>query len=326
MDSTFNHPETPFITTHHSYPRSPSMSATSTPSLSTGSPSPSPSIEMNGFFNSNAAKYFCPMTGCMYSAAVGFSSTEELFQHMALMCHFPETQPLLKSQVVSMTDLDNSSTVENTEGWLEVPQCMALGALSNSAPNTEDWLTVKQCMTPRALSNPTSQNHTPPSMHAFTFTYDHKAQSPPATASRCDCHHCQFQGNWASPTISSPIKRSNSSRRTSSVYDIPTPLTIQMPPPPTIINLPAPPPSPSSKLQESHPPPPNSNQYALWQQQIQIAQVTEMLRAQKRQREAQRRTLEGASPSREHATVPRISQEYPQAYSFLRPTYYPASR
>ena len=304
MDNTFNHSGTPFITTHQSYPGSPSMSTTSTPPLSTGSPSPSPSIEMNGFFNSPAAKYFCPMKGCMYSAAVGFSSTEELCQHMALMCHLPETQPVLKSQMTSMMDFDSSPTAENTEDWLAVQHCIAPGALSNSTP----------------------QNNSQSPMYAFTFTYGHKAQSPPATTSRCDCHHCQFQGNWAYPSTNSPIQRSNSNKRKSGVYDIPTPLTIQMPQPPMIINLPTPPPPPSSKLQQLQPPPPpppNSNQYALWQQQIQIAQVTEMLRAQKRQRETQRRNLEETSPSREHTAVPRISQE---AYSFLRPTYYPASR
>lgn len=305
IDSTYSTSDMSVLS-RGSYPGSPSPSTTSTNSIS--SASPRPNFEMHDLYSPTLDKYICPMKGCLYSV-LGFSLCEELEQHMTMLNHFPEPSAVVNPQMVTI--LDTESTFEHTEDWLALQQ---------------------DILDENIYSTPPPTYTTPPPTYEFTFTYDQKKQFPPTLpapmspiSNQCDCQHCQLQNSRTYPTPMYPTKRKSSTKR-KSVYDIPTPLTVQMPPPPIIINLPPPPPPPTSnpsKIAKTSSTSPNLNQYAIWQQQIQIAQVTEMLQAQQRQREAQRRKRE-ADPSATGRATPQLGyaipgeQDYSQVYGFPR--------
>ncbi|KAF8476769.1 hypothetical protein BDZ91DRAFT_298 [Kalaharituber pfeilii] len=308
-----------------SYPGSPSLSIISSNS-STFNSSSLP-LETHDYYSPRAEKFICPMYGCLYSA-LGFGTAEELESHMTTLGHYPETATVVDPQV---TILNYENALENTGDWLASQQ---------------EHVEVQQLF---SVPSPT---------YEFTFTSDQPKQFPPSspktpaspTGSQCDCQHCQLQLQGISAYTYSNLPRRNpkslgmtsslSQKKKKTIYDLPTPLTVQMPPPPIIINLP-PPPKPSTAAKTANPSKPtvkssspNINEYSLWQQQIQIAQVTEMLQSQQRQRETQRRILEETPQNAVNRTSSgyRIPGEQDNSciYGFPRPsasfsTNYPAA-
>ncbi|KAI5779970.1 hypothetical protein DFH27DRAFT_584930 [Peziza echinospora] len=299
-----------------SYPGSPSPSVASTLSAS--------GLDLHELYSPGIGKFMCPLPGCLYGV-LGFPTTDELDHHITVLGHYPE--PAAPAPQASLdprvTILNYESAREETDSWLATQQELDGYAAYGSYP-------------PAQYAEPAQ------SPFQFTFTFEQpagarkKAQQPPAspTASQCDCPHCHTQNLVPFPVASSGGR--TGSKRSRSIYDYSTPLTVQLAPPITIIGLPTLPAAPSSAapapVQTQTPPKPaaaakkttapNPNDYAVWQQKIQIAQATEMIQAQHRQRESQRRKRDHGSSS--HTQQQQLEIQIPpaQTYTTYETDYY----
>lgn len=302
------------------YPGSPAPSITSTVSAMSYQAGAS-GLDLNELYSPGIGKFMCPMQGCLYGV-LGFPTTEELEQHITILGHYPEPTASLDPRV---TILNFENSLEETDSWLATQQeldNLSYGSYSNTQLGSTSPVTTS-------------------APYQFTFTYEQpmvakKATNAPSTptsptSSQCDCQHCHLQNTTPYPTSTGK----SGSKRKRSIYDYATPLTVQLAPPITIIGLPTappPPPAPAARPAKKTTSP-NPNDYAVWQQKIQIAQATEMIQAQHKQRDAQRRKLEIQIPAQPapqqtyNYTNNQSELDYSSMYGYPRPksynSYYP---